>query len=80
MAADTLGTFTQDEIEYIRQTALIMGELDWNTGINDAKKEGFTKGHNKANLENAQKMKEMGFLTEQIQAVTGLPTDTIARL
>jgi predicted transposase/invertase (TIGR01784 family) len=77
-----------------------MGELDWNTGINDAKKEGFTKGlikgrnegltkgrnkgliegRNEANLENAQKMKAMGFLMEQIQAVTGLSTDTIARL
>ncbi|MDR2717654.1 MAG: Rpn family recombination-promoting nuclease/putative transposase [Treponema sp.] len=76
MAVETLGTFTQNELEYIRQTALIMGELDWNTGIKDARKEG----RNEAGLEYAQKMKTMGFLVEQIQAVTGLSTETIAQL
>jgi hypothetical protein len=38
------------------------------------------EGHNEANLENARKMKAMGFLVEQIQAVTGLSMETIAQL
>jgi predicted transposase/invertase (TIGR01784 family) len=84
MAADTLGTFTQDEIEYIRQTALIMGELDWNTGINDAKKEGFTKGLNKgrneASLNIARNLKGMGLPISQIAEGTGLSTETISQL
>ena len=76
MAVETLATFTQNEIEYARMTSLIMGELDWNTGMADARREG----RNEANFENARKMKTMGFLTEQIQAVTGLSTETITQL
>jgi len=33
-----------------------------------------------AKLETARKMKTMGFLTEQIQAVTGISTETIIQL
>jgi len=36
---------------------------------------GEEKGRQKGILEVARKMKEMGFLTEQIQAVTGLPAE-----
>ena len=92
MAVETLGTFTQDEIEYIRQSTLIKSELDWRSRIGDAENkgrneglslghnEGLIEGRNEANLENARKMKAMGFLAEQIQAVTGLSTETIAKL
>jgi len=76
MAVETLGTFTQNEIDYIRQTTLIKSELDWRSRISDAE----NKGRNEANLESAQKMKSMGFLAEQIQAVTGLSPEIIARL
>jgi predicted transposase/invertase (TIGR01784 family) len=80
MAADTLGTFTKDEIEYARMTTLLKSELDWQSGMVNAEHRGISKGRNEANFENARKMKAMGFLAEQIQAVTGLSTDTIAQL
>jgi len=88
MAVETLGTFTQSELEYIRESGRIKAELDYRADVKDARlrshaeghAEGFTEGLNKANLENAQKMKAMGFLTEQIQAVTGLSIETITQL
>jgi predicted transposase/invertase (TIGR01784 family) len=42
--------------------------------------EGRSEGRNEEKLENARKMKSMGLLTEQIQAVTGLSPETIASL
>jgi len=84
MALETLANVTQDEIECARMTTLLKSELDYQSGMVGARREGlaegFTEGHNKANLENAQKMKTMGFLAEQIQAVTGLPLETIERM
>ena len=80
MAVETLSNITKDEIEYARMTTLIKSELDWRTGIFEAENKGRNEGRNEANLENARKMKAMGFLTEQIQAVTGLTPETIAQL
>jgi predicted transposase/invertase (TIGR01784 family) len=96
MAVGTLVTITQDEIEYARQTSLLKGELDWQSGLVEAKREGRregfakglskgrTEGHNEGrtetSLENARKMKAMGFLTEQIHDVTGLSIETIDQL
>ena len=71
-----------------RQMAL----SDYNSAINYARDEGhrkgmkkgmtegMTKGRQESTLEIAQKMKTMGFLAEQIQAVTGLPIETIEQL
>jgi len=71
-----------------RQMAL----SDYNSAINYARDEGhrkgmkkgmtegMTKGRQESTLEIAQKMKAMGFLAEQIQAVTGLPIETIEQL
>jgi predicted transposase/invertase (TIGR01784 family) len=92
MVAETLGTFTQEEIEYARQLSLLKGELDWQSGMAHAEDrglekgriegltEGLEKGRTETNLENARKMRTMGFLVEQIQAVTGLSTETITQL
>jgi len=84
MAVDTLINITKDEIEFARMTTLIKSELDWRSGMADAenkgRSEGFIEGRNEEKLENARKMKIMGFLTEQIQAVTGLSTETITQL
>ena len=52
------------------------GELDWRSGMADVE----NKGRNEEILENARKMKSMGFLTEQIQAVTDLSPDVITQL
>ncbi|WP_461255237.1 Rpn family recombination-promoting nuclease/putative transposase [Treponema sp. R80B11-R83G3] len=76
MATETLSKITQDEIEYARMTTLLKSELDYQSGMVCAKREG----RKEANLENAQKMKTMGFLTEQIQAVTGLSEEIIAQI
>jgi len=76
MAVDTLINITKDDIEFARMTTLIKSELDWQSGIVDAER----KGRNEEKLENAKKMKTMGFLSEQIQAVTGLSQETIAQL
>ena len=80
MAVDTLINITKDEIEFARMTTLIKSELDWRSGMADAENKGRSEGRNEANLESARKMKIMGFLTEQIQAVTGLSMETIAQL
>jgi len=84
MAVKTMTGFTQSEIEFFRKMSQLKAELDYQNEIVTAKreglKEGLAKGLNKANLENARKMKTMGFLTEQIQAVTGLSAETIDQL
>jgi len=84
MAVKTLGTFTQSELDYMRESSLLKGELDWQCDMTEARREarseGFTEGLNKASFEIARKMKTMGFLTEQIQAATGLPIETITQL
>ena len=80
MALDTLANITQDEVEYARMSTLLKSELDWQSREVGARRKGLAEGFNKANFENAQKMKAMGFLMEQIQAVTGLPIETIERM
>jgi predicted transposase/invertase (TIGR01784 family) len=84
MAVETLGTFTQDEIEYARMSTLIKSELDYNTGMFEAKHEGRTEGMAVGRMEEkldiARKMKKMGDSVEKIQIITGLPIETIEQL
>jgi len=93
MALNTLANITQDEVEYARMSTLIKSQLDYQSGMVGARRkglaEGFTKGHdeglakglnegrNEASFDIACKMKTMGFLAEQIQAVTGIPVEQI---
>jgi predicted transposase/invertase (TIGR01784 family) len=44
MAVETLGTFTQSEIEYIYETRRIMAELDYNSEMAEARNEGRNEG------------------------------------
>jgi predicted transposase/invertase (TIGR01784 family) len=76
MATNTLCQVSAEYEAYALQTSLMKGELDWRSGMKDAE----NKGRKEANLENARKMKAMGFLPEQIQAVTDLSPETIAQL
>jgi predicted transposase/invertase (TIGR01784 family) len=76
MAVETLGTFTQDEIEYARMSTLIKSELDYNTGMFEAERKGRAEGI----LEIARKMKKMGEPIEKIQTITGLSTETIEQM
>jgi predicted transposase/invertase (TIGR01784 family) len=96
MAAATLGTFTQDELEYICQTTLLKGELDWQdrdataqgrslkAGRREGRKEGLTQGRkegrSEASLDIARKMKARGRSFVEIAEDTGLSAETIARL
>jgi predicted transposase/invertase (TIGR01784 family) len=92
MAVETLGTFTQNEIDYIRQTTLIKSELDWRSRLADAEKKGLNKGRseghiegliegrNEEKLENARKMKADNMSISQISKYTGLSAETIAQL
>lgn len=47
--------------------------------IAKAMEKGKAEGHTKANIENARKMRMLGFSTDQIQAVTGLSTQEIEK-
>ena len=76
MAVETLGTFTQNEIDYIRQTTLIKSKLDWRSGMADAEE----KGRNEEKLENARRMKADNMPVSQISKYTGLSAETIAQL
>jgi predicted transposase YdaD len=44
MAVETLGTFTQSELEYIRETSRIKGELDYQSGMVEARRKGLAEG------------------------------------
>jgi len=89
---DTLANITQDEVEYARLCNLIKSELDYRTGMVEAKREGlteglregFTKGHdegrNEASLDIAQKMKNAGRPLSEITEFTGLSMETITQL
>jgi predicted transposase/invertase (TIGR01784 family) len=80
MAVETLGTFTQSELDYIRESGRIKAELDYRADMKDAMHKSHAEGRNEASFDIARKMKIMGFLTEQIQAATGLPIETITQL
>jgi len=87
MAAKSLGTFTQSELEYLRQTAILKRELDLQSAITHARRRAQArarvqraKGRKEARLDIARKMKEMGDTAEKIQTITGLSTEIIAQL
>jgi len=92
MTVKIMTGFTQSEEEYFRNMSQLKAELDYQNEVTLAKrkvrkeglekglKKGLEKGRNEANLETARKMKSMGFLTEQIQAVTGLSVEIISRI
>jgi predicted transposase/invertase (TIGR01784 family) len=92
MTVSALGSITKNEAEFFRNLSLLKGELDYQDHMTHANKkgleegrkvgleEGRKEGRKETNLENARKMKTMGFLTEQIQAVTGLSAENIDQL
>jgi predicted transposase/invertase (TIGR01784 family) len=92
MALDTLGTITQDEIDYAYESSLIKGELDWRSdmeyaklsGLEEGMAEGLSRGRAEGiaanSLEIARKLKGLGLTVSQIAESTGLPPETIAKL
>jgi hypothetical protein len=73
MALDTLVNITQDEIEYARISSLIKSQLDYQSGMVGAKREG----HAEKALEIALKMKAAGRPLSEIIEFTGLPAESI---
>jgi len=88
MATNALCQITDNFEEYSHLTSLLKGELDWQASMVGAKREGraeglaegMEKGMEKEKLYIARKMKEMGDSVEKIQAITGLPPETIERM
>jgi predicted transposase/invertase (TIGR01784 family) len=76
MAVNTLVNITQDEIEYERMSNLIKSQLDYQSGMVGAKREGRAE---KA-FEIAQKMKKAGRPFNEIMEFTGLPAETIEKI
>jgi len=64
MVVETLGTFTQSEIEYIYETRRIMGELDYNTEMAErrakAREEGLAEGHAEGLAEGREEGRQEG--------------------
>ena len=85
MAVETLVNITQDEIEYARMCNLIKSQLDYQTGMVEAKREGRAEGlvegreegHAEKALEIARKMKNVGRPLSEIEEFTGLPRESI---
>jgi predicted transposase/invertase (TIGR01784 family) len=81
MAASALFNITDDEREYARLTSELKYELDLQSGMVNAKRQGIEQGLQQGRLETSleyiQKMKILGLSSEQIQAVTGLSEQQI---
>jgi predicted transposase/invertase (TIGR01784 family) len=80
MATNTLRQVSAEYEAYCLQTSLMKGELDWRSGMKDAKLEGLKEGRNEANIENARRMKSDNMPVSQISKYTGLSEETIAQL
>jgi len=88
MAVKTMTGFTQNEIEYIRKMSELKAELDYQSGMTNAKreglakglKEGLKKGRNEEKLDIARNLKGMGLSISQIAEGTGLSEEIINQL
>jgi predicted transposase/invertase (TIGR01784 family) len=69
-------TISKDEEERARFENRLKSLLDWQSEMSDARKEGRQDGH----VEDARRMKEAGYPTEEIQRITGLPFEEIDKL
>jgi len=78
-AVDTLVKIIRDEIEYARMCNQIKSQLDYQTGMVEAKREGRAEGHAEKALEIARKMKNAGRPLSEIMEFTGLPRESIDR-
>jgi len=84
MATKTLSQVSAEYEAYCLQTSLMKGELDWRSGMRDAKREGYKEGRdegrNEEKLENARRMKADNMPVSQISKYTGLSAEIIDQL
>jgi len=76
MATNTLRQVSAEYEAYCLQTSLMKGELDWRSGMKDAKLEG----RNEEKLESARRMKADNMPVSQISKYTGLSAEAITQL
>ena len=77
MAVETLSNITQDEIEYARMTTLIKSQLDYQSGMVNAKRSGIKEGREEEKLIIAKNLLAKGSTPEFVQEITGLSLDEI---
>jgi len=80
MAVGTLINITQDEIEYERMSNLIKSQLDYQSDMVGAKRQGRAEGRAEGMLEIAGKMKAAGRPLSEIAEFTSLPPETIEQM
>jgi predicted transposase/invertase (TIGR01784 family) len=76
MAVNTLVNITQDEIEYERMSNLIKSELDYQSGMENARCKGLAEGK----LEIARNAMIKGLPIDVIHDITGLDIETLEQL
>jgi len=80
MALETLVNITQDETEYARICNQIKSQLDYQSGMVNAKREGIKEGRAEEKLEIARKMKNTGRALSEIMEFTGLTAESIEQM
>jgi len=88
MAVETLVNITQDEIEYARLCNLIKSQLDYQSGMENARREGLAEGREeglaegeaKGRQETARNLKLLDASMDLIIKSTGLSQEEIAQL
>jgi predicted transposase/invertase (TIGR01784 family) len=76
MAVNTLINITQDEIEYARMSTLLKSELDYQSGMENARRKGLAEGK----LEIARNAMIKGLPIDVIHDITGLDIETLEQL
>jgi len=76
MAVNTLVNITQDEIEYARLCNQIKSQLDYQSGMENARRKGLAEGR----AETARNLKLLGVSTDLIIKATGLSQEEIDQL
>jgi predicted transposase/invertase (TIGR01784 family) len=80
MAVNTLVNITQDEIEYERMSNLIKSQLDYQSGMADARREGLAEGRAEGIYEIARNALVKGLPVDVIHDITGLDIEIIEQL
>jgi predicted transposase/invertase (TIGR01784 family) len=92
MAVKTLSNITQDEVEYARMTTLIKSQLDYQSGMVDARRDGIEEGREegleegieigieKEKLIIAKNLLAKGSTPEFVHEITGLSLEKIKEL
>ena len=79
-AEQALSKVDRDYIKFIRNMNIEKNRLEraallYNSGLAEGEAKGKEIGKAEANIEQAQKMKTLGFSAEQIRAITGISLD-----